>query len=360
MVPFPQIGRYCRNLGMGGRKTVRRSGLVLMAKALCSLLAAGSLAAATSARAQTVLCDAALKRLDSAIAARDQAALEREGFDIGGQPGCDPDMVRPKRREAALILSDLARKAAQGDAPAEAVRERYLKARRVAAVWPVVQGLADLAYTKREWNEAAKLYSDFLVTVQDPDPDAPAIPPAVTLLAYQRASETQMLIDPDLAPLPRTRAGEAGGLDAVLATREGGLRDLVPRVRLMPVTFATNGATMTPQGRVFAERWWESIRASAAPALLLAGHSDPRGNVQRNETLSLQRPAALASFLQEKGYTGTLTVVGYGPRCPKPLSPGSSYTAAEQFQIQRRVEIMPSGTLPDGYCRGVKPVTAQQ
>ena len=344
---------------------MRRSGLDLLAKALFSVFAAYSLLPEGKAWGQTAGCEAALRRLDGAIAARDRQALEREGFEIGGLPGCDPDLVRPKRRDAALILSGMAEAAASAGEAAEAVRDRYAKARRVAAVWPVVRGLADLAYTRRDWNGAAKLYSDFLAAVQDPDPDAPPIPPAVTMLAYQRASETQMLIDPATAPLPHTRAGEVGGLDAVLtsqtgATQEGGLRDLVPRVRLMPVTFATNGAVMTPQGRLFAERWWESIRASAAPALLLAGHSDPRGNARRNEVLSLERAGALSSFLKEKGYTGTLTVVGYGPHCPKPLSPGSSYTAAEQYQIQRRVEIIPSGALPPGYCRGAAPLTAGQ
>lgn len=304
------------------------------------------------AAAQTASCARALKQLDDAIATRDRAALEREGFDIGGVPGCDPDAVRAKRRQAALILVDLARPSQGAEA-----RERYRRARRVAAVWPVVQGLAEAAHAERNWPEAAKLYSDLLVAMRDPERDDPPVPETVIALAEQRAGETQMLVPPEAAPLPHTRAGAPGGLDAVLV--EGAFRDLIPRPRLMPVTFESNGARMTPSGSAFAERWWQSVRASVAPALVLAGHSDPRGNPARNEVLSLQRAAALGEFLKAKGFTGTVTVVGYGQRCLKPFSPGSSYTAEEQWQIQRRVEILANAAVPAGYCRGMKPTMEQ-
>ena len=305
-------------------------------------------------------CARALKRLDGAIAARDREALEREGFDIGGVPGCDPDVVRPKRRQAALILAELARAAqgmTQGTVQGMETRERYVKARRVAPVWPVVQGLAEAAHAERNWPDAAKLYSDLLVAMQDPERDDPPVPEAAALLAQQRASETQMLVPPETAPLPHTRAGAPGGLEAVLVP--GAFRDLIPRPRLMPVTFESNGSQMTPAGRAFAERWWQSVRASVASALVLAGHSDPRGNAARNEILSLQRAAALGEFLRAKGFTGTITVAGYGPRCLKPFSPGSSYTAEEQWQIQRRVEILANAAVPKEYCRGLKPTVEQ-
>jgi outer membrane protein OmpA-like peptidoglycan-associated protein len=309
---------------------------------------------AAAAHAQDgAACRDALHRLDEAITARDRSALETEGFEIGDLPGCDPDEVRPRRRATARILAEMAQDASLAGAEEKELQARYAAARRVAAVWSVLRGLADLAYARRTWDEAAPLYNDELVAIEDPTPDDLPLPPGVALLAYQRAAETQMLASLLAVPLSPMRDGTPGGLDAVLAP--GGPRDLVALPRPLPITFVFDSAEMTSDGLLFAERWWQQLRGSVASALVLAGHTDPRGSDVYNDSLSLRRSATMASFLRKRGFSGRLTVVGLGRRCPVSFSTGSSYTQEEQLQILRRVEVITAEAVPAGYCGGTKP-----
>jgi hypothetical protein len=325
------------------------SGLGLAAFAL--------IAAALDARAQTPAappptaeCAAAFSRLDAAIKNRQRGELEKAGFDMGGVPGCDPDIVTEKRRDAARILVDLADSAAKAGVPRDELNARYLAARRVAPVWQVLKGLADISFDAQDFKAAARLYGDLWSDLDDPRPGDTPPPPDLKDWAFERASETQML-----APVivPPKRDGTPGGIDAALET--GQARDLVPRARPLPVTYEYDSANMTQDGKVFASRWWDQIKVLDSPVLTLVGHTDPRGSAPHNETLAIARAETLAKFLKEQGFEGNLVTVGFGFRCPVNFSTGAHYTQEQQWQIDRRVEVIAAGDLPPGFCNGQTP-----
>jgi outer membrane protein OmpA-like peptidoglycan-associated protein len=326
-----------------------------LARPLRLAIVATALLTVTTERAhpqQTVVCEQALQSLEQAIATRDRTLLEQKGFDIGGLPGCDPDEVRAKRRQAARILAEVAQTAAQAGASSEEIQRRYVNARRVASVEPVLRGMAELAYAQKNWTEAARDYSDLLMALQDPEPDDPPTPAGSRVMAFQRASETQMLAPLGTAGSRIARDGTPSGLDAVLIPN--GSRSLGIRQRMLPVTFEFDSAEMTRDGKTYFESWWNAVRGGVSNTLVLAGHTDPRGTDARNEVLALNRAAAMATFLQQHGFAGRLLVVGFGRRCPVELSAGSTYSLEDQFQIFRRVEVI-ADELPPAYCGGAKP-----
>ncbi len=326
------------------------SRVVIVVAALAAFGGAGA------ARAQTpsAECAEAFAKLDAAIASGERGALEKAGFELGGVPGCDPDIVTTKRRRAARVLAEQAEAAARAGASPDEMRARYTAARRVAPVWQVSRGLADLAFAAKDYRSAAQLYGGLLNAIDEPRPGDPPPPADLRDWAYKRAAETQML-----APvlIPPQRDGTPGGLDAAL---EPGLaRDLVPRARPLPVTYEFDSPEMTADGRVFAGRWWEQVKTLDSPVLTLVGHTDPRGTPARNEVLAVQRAESLASFLKQQGFAGKIVTVGFGFRCPVDFSTGANYTQEQKWQIDRRVEVIAAGDVPSGFCNGLAPTRGQ-
>jgi len=319
---------------------------------LFPLLLLTILAAPAPATAETAAerCVAALHRLDVAITARDRSEIEAAGNAAIILPGCDDGERGRLRRLASLTLTELADATRKSEPPADYLA-RLTAARRIGQVWQTLLALADLQFAAGKYADAALAYQEAFTAMNETYPDEPKPPRLTVAWTYQRAAETQMLA-PQIAP-PK-RDGSPGGIDAVLVP--GGSRNLDVVARPLPVTFETDSAEMTADGKGFAAQWWDSLRAGTFTDLLLVGHTDPRASDAHNDPLSVRRAEALAQFLKASGFNGTIRTLGFGKRCPMNFSTGANYTQEQQWQILRRVEVIADKALPAGLCSGQTPV----
>jgi outer membrane protein OmpA-like peptidoglycan-associated protein len=295
-------------------------------------------------------CTAALQRLNAAIGARDQAAIESTGTAAIMLPGCDDGERGRLRRQASRTLTELAMADKQTLQP-DAYLKRLTAARRLGQVWQTLIAIADVYYDAHQYKEASLAYQEAFTAEDEVYPDEPKQPRETINWTYERASETQMLA-PQIAP-PK-RDGSPGGVDAIL--EPGGSRNIDVVARPLPVTFESDSPAMTADGKAFAGQWWESLRSGTFHDLLLVGHTDPRGADARNDPLSVRRAEVLAKFLKESGFTGTIRTLGFGRRCPVKFSAGANYTPDQQNQIMRRVEVIAAKDRPASLCAGQKPV----
>ena len=295
-------------------------------------------------------CTAALRRLDTAIAARDQAAIESTGNAAIMLPGCDDGERGRLRRLASLTLTELAKADKQNLQPDDYLK-RLTAARRLGQVWQTLLAIADVYYDAQQYKEASLAYQEAFTAEDEVYPDEPKPPRETINWTYERAAEMQMLA-PQIAP-PK-RDGSPGGVDAIL--EPGGSRNIDVVARPLPVTFETDKAVMTTDGKVFAQQWWDSLKSGTFADLLLVGHTDPRASDAYNDPLSVRRAEALGKFLKDSGFTGTIRTLGFGKRCPMQFSAGADYTQDQQWQILRRVEVVAAKDLPANLCGGQKPV----
>jgi outer membrane protein OmpA-like peptidoglycan-associated protein len=295
-------------------------------------------------------CTAALQRLDAAIAARDPAAIETAGNAAILLPGCDDGERGRLRRLASRTLAELAQAQEPSMAPDDYLR-RLTAARHIGQVWQTLLAIADVYYDAHQYEQAALAYQEAFTAEDEVYPDEPQPSRNILNWTYKRAAETQMLA-PQIAP-PK-RDGSPGGVDAIL--EPGGSRNLDVVARPLPVTFETDKAEMTADGKSFAQQWWESLRAGTFPDLLLVGHTDPRASDAYNDPLSVRRAEALGKFLKSAGFAGIIRTLGFGKRCPIEFSSGANYTQEQQWQILRRVDVISGKELPASMCRGQQPV----
>jgi outer membrane protein OmpA-like peptidoglycan-associated protein len=308
--------------------------------------------AAAPATAETAAerCTAALQRLEAAIAARDQPAIESAANAAILLPGCD-DLERGRlRRLASRTLTELAQARQAKIAPGDYLM-RLTAARHIGQVWQTLLAIADVYYDGHQYEQAALAYQEAFTAEDEAYPDEPKPSRETVDWTFERAAETQMLA-PNIAP-PK-RDGSPGGVDAIL--EPGGSRNLDVVARPLPVTFETGTAEMTADGKSFAEQWRESLRAGSFRDLLLIGHTDLRASDAYNDPLSVRRAEALGKFLKNAGFAGTIRTLGFGRRCPIEFSSGANYTQEQQWQILRRVDVISGDELPAKYCPGQKPV----
>src|SRR5208282_3819872 len=75
------------------------------------------------------------------------------------------------------------------------------------------------------------------------------------------------------------RRGLSGRAEAPARNHQpGGSRNIDVVARPLPVTFETDKAVMTADGKAFAEQWWDSLKSRTFADLLLVGHTDPRAS----------------------------------------------------------------------------------
>ncbi len=130
------------------------------------------------------------------------------------------------------------------------------------------------------------------------------------------------------------------GCPGLVEVREGKL------VILKPVFFATN------KDKVLAKSF--PVLTAVADALLaqpqvrkvlIEGHTDDRGNVQKNTVLSQKRAQSVMNFLLERGVDASrLTAEGFGPSQPLETNKTSKGRAANrrvEFRILERNEVTP-------------------
>jgi outer membrane protein OmpA-like peptidoglycan-associated protein len=295
-------------------------------------------------------CTAALQRLEAAIAAHDPSAIETAGNAAILLPGCDDGERGRLRRLASRTLTELAQAQETNMTPDDYLRHLAM-ARHIGQVWQTLLAIANVYYDAHQYEQASLAYQEAFTAEDEVYPDEPKPPRATINWTYERAAETQMLA-PTIAP-PK-RDGSPGGVDAIL--EPGGARNLDVVARPLPVTFETDKAEMTADGKSFATQWWESLRSGTFPDLLLVGHTDRRASDAYNDPLSVRRAEALGKFLKSAGFTGTIRTLGFGKRCPVQFSSGANYTQEQQWQILRRVDVISGKELPANMCQAQKPV----
>lgn len=144
---------------------------------------------------------------------------------------------------------------------------------------------------------------------------------------------------PDKAGAPHPDARK-NGCPGLVQVREGKL------VILKPVFFATN------RDKVLAKSF--AVLSAVADALLaqpqvrrirVEGHTDDRGNAQKNTLLSQRRAESVRMFLINRGVAAErLEAVGYGPSEPIETNKTSRGRAANrrvEFEILERQEVTP-------------------
>ena len=101
------------------------------------------------------------------------------------------------------------------------------------------------------------------------------------------------------------------------------------------VHFATDKATLTPEGEQTLQRAAAAMKANPSAHLRLEGFTDSTGTDPHNLNLSQQRAITVADYLKSQGIEGSrLTGEGFGPASPV----DTNATAAGKAD-NRRVEL---------------------
>lgn len=129
--------------------------------------------------------------------------------------------------------------------------------------------------------------------------------------------------------LTRHRAQPAPATATMQAAPGAGFPDLGM------VHFATDQATLTPDGKDTLNKAAAAMKANPNAHLRLEGYTDSTGTAPHNETLSDRRATAVADYLKALGIPGSrLTGGGFGP--DKPID--SNVTTSGKAD-NRRVEL---------------------
>ena len=311
------------NLSTRSSPTLR----VLLAAALVLSMSA---AASDPPRAQ---CPEVARALRAALAARDVDDARRRFETVLEEPSCS-DAFRARAGRAVSMLH--ARVVQERMAAGSSLFSQYELLRqglRYARTWPVLALLGDAARDAGDHDGASAWYQEALVTIDDPasTPRPPGVPVIERL--FRRAAQSRLLAT-DYQPVPKTRSGAPGGL---AAERIRGF--VVARVPV-PVTFHTDSAEFTGNGRRAAADMVEYLTAQQPPRITIAGHTDPRGEEAYNFELSRRRAEAVARFLREYGFDGQVDVVAKGESEPFPVDESGIYTREQRWQMDRRVELI--------------------
>ena len=298
-----------------------------------ALLVLGAVGAGQTAQAD---CREVAEALKSALASRDPDAAGRHYDAVFREPTCS-DTFRERTGRAVSLLH--ARMAEERMAASESLAsQRSLLERGLgyARTWPILALLGDLAHDSQDYDEAAALYQEALVAIDD-DEKTPRPPPGSTIeRIFHRAEASRMLADA-YAPAPITRSGAPGGLGAKA------IRGISIKKVAVPITFRTGEAVFTEKGRRAAEDMAWHLIAERPSRITLAGHTDPRGTEAYNLDLSRRRVEAVARFLREQGIEAGQTEIvalAKGETERFPIDDPGAYTQEQRWQMDRRVELL--------------------
>ena len=101
------------------------------------------------------------------------------------------------------------------------------------------------------------------------------------------------------------------------------------------VHFATNSATLTPEGQATLDRAADAMKSNPNAHLRLEGYTDSTGTDTHNLSLSQQRTFAVANYLKGKGIDGS-RLTGNGFAATNPADTNATSTGKAD---NRRVEL---------------------
>jgi OmpA-OmpF porin, OOP family len=198
--------------------------------------------------------------------------------------------------------------------------------------WQKVQGKADQAMARKQWQTAVNLYNQALSFIDDPEvtPQVPA------------EMEIKRLLDSlAKAQLLATEFGDStrGVLNCDTMMRQQ-VRGILVTKHPIPVQFQFGKVTFSERGQQVAKQLVGCLKKREIPVIKLIGHTDAAGNPQTNLTLSKKRAKTLESYLKGNGVTATILTDGKGEEEPIQIDNPDLYSPAEVDAMNRRVEIV--------------------
>jgi outer membrane protein OmpA-like peptidoglycan-associated protein len=196
----------------------------------------------------------------------------------------------------------------------------------VGAPWQVIDALADLARTDKDYVKAARLYESALLAGADEATTPDWMAPDASYIERLDRLATEMKL---AAPITvASRAACKGNFRGVALTK-----------KTVPIRFDFGKDTFTVEGKKAADDLFKCLSQSKAANIAVIGHTDPVGSDQANLALSIKRASAVERFLKEQGFGGYIEVIGKGEADPfKPDDP-KAYDEETLHQLDRRVEV---------------------
>jgi outer membrane protein OmpA-like peptidoglycan-associated protein len=310
--------------------------LVLLALGFVAASSGGSHAAARTCEAVATDIAAARKAGDvdrlavlwSEAKASDTACEEKSLYCLG--------------QSIALGHLEVAYARGDGGAKPEEIAPLLDKGLAYGSPWQLRVGRGDLTLARAKaghdgglYSDAALDYQEALIAIGEPPlcvafGEAPR--PAVGDIApiYQRMTTALLLAKP--VKVATTKCAPCQWLFIA------GVAGFTPAVRPLPITFASDSVTPTPEGMEAVAALLDCIKAGGYSRVVLSGHTDQIGTAAYNLTLSRQRLETVRKLFVDGGFAGEIVIEAKGKSEPyAPVDAG--YSPTEVRQLNRRIEL---------------------
>jgi len=337
------------------------------------ILSAACLAAfAGQAKAQSA-CDAAIAGLSATLQAGDAASVMAAWSGVAAATDCSPTVVMAARGQTSAALARLAQ-TLLADGKVDAAEAVVLQAPGMH--WAVQAVRGDIAASRGQRDEAAKLYNAALDTLGDPGltTQSKQLEPVAERLA-SLAQENMMLagtmrtsvarggeatgvmgmmsrgLAVEKVPTPATQAPASNDQTYVAPAPAAPAAPAAPEYNIvaaaaakiekvfLPIHFDFDSDTLDAAGVREAISLSDFLKANHVGLITIIGHTDDVGDQNYNLDLSLRRAENLAAFLVSDGVTTAIDVVGKGEFEPPIVVDASIYSTEEFRTIARRVEV---------------------
>jgi outer membrane protein OmpA-like peptidoglycan-associated protein len=284
-------------------------------------------------------CQTLVEHFNRAVDERRENVAQVLVDEIATSSDCGRFQVPAQRRIAALRLSTVQSLMSQGRPLADF--ERLLDAADATEVlWQASATLAEVRFRERRFVEAALAYDRAIEIVKN-ETLTPLPPSKVEIESLiMRAAQARLLV----ANSSRSDAGMH--VKTARNQRDGKLggfyspsvRGIVPHALPIPITFEYGTTVLTPVGERAARELSTVLKEQQPSHITLVGHTDARGSADFNMKLSLERAAAVASFLRAQGIEIPTNTVGKGATEPMILPEASGLSQEDIYALNRRVE----------------------
>ena len=301
---------------------------------LCVALAMLSFGASGLAWAGS--CRDAAQPLLEALKARDPVAARRHFEAVESEFGCSDDYrVRSARAVSNLHANHVLDRLEAGASLASqrAMLERGIE---FARTWLALALLGDAARERKDYHDAAGLYQEALVVIND-ETETPKAPPRPEIERIHRLAWQSRMLAARFVEAPVNRAGDPDGLAAPRI--RGHKFEVVP----IPITFRFDSAEFDDLGRRYAEEMAEHLTQQRPARIVISAHTDPQGDTSYNLDLSRRRGEAVVAFLRarlkEENVAVAIEMIPKGESEPIP-DDLESFSHEERMRMHRRVELV--------------------
>jgi outer membrane protein OmpA-like peptidoglycan-associated protein len=284
-------------------------------------------------------CETILEKFNRAVDEGRESVAQALVDEIATSSDCGRFQVPAQRRMAALRLSAAQSLMARGRPSADF--ERLLDdAEATEVLWQASATLGEVRFGERRFLEAAKAYDRAIEIVKNE---------TLTPITPSKFEIESLIMRAGQARLLAANSGPSGSGTHVKTARNqrdgklGGfyspsVRGIVPHALPIPITFEYGTTVFTPVGQEAARELSIVLKEQQPSHVILVGHTDVRGSADFNMKLSLERAAAVASFLRDQGVEIATETVGKGANEPMPLPETSGLSQEDIYALNRRVE----------------------